>query len=591
MRIASGIVLACLLTAGDVDVARSAHAPQRMAGVVVITPAGAARLGTGAFADRDDVTGLPELDRTCRSLGVVAVEPFYPGTLREPCLASLADRLRVLRLAPDTAAEPVAARLAGLPCLTAAEVPAAPRLHYTPNDPAYGWQWHLPHVRAPEAWDLVRGATARQAVVAVIDTGLDLDHPEIAPSLWINGPEDLDGNGRLDTTDLDGVDQDGNGFVDDVCGWNFTDQHPFPGQGESHAGAVAACVSAATDNSFMGAGIGSGVRIMPLQGIASGYLVNGYVPMLYAADNGADVVNCSWGIPVHRAYEQAIVDAVWEAGVIVVAAGGEADTADYPAGYVHVLGVSATDRNDHRAFFAPWGGTIDLCAPGVDILTPWGGELEWMSGTSFASGLVAGLAGLVRAAQPQATAAGTVALLEDSAVDIDALNPGYEGQLGAGRIDARAALEQALTGAPAAGGGLALMCSPNPFNSSVSVAFELSRAGDGDAGGLRCPWRGVSRCWPGASWAAEHTSHAGTRRVFRRGPLPAPGVRRTRRLAAGRAGEVSSGRRCGLQARSSAEARKDGPDMADLKTQRNKASVAAFIAGVADEGRRADCKD
>ncbi len=383
----------------------------------------------------------------------------------------------MLRFATGVEVEAVVTRFAALPCLASVEVPSVPRLFYTPNDGAYPSQWYLPHVGAPAAWDVIRGDAARAGVVAVIDTGIDVDHPDFVPNLWINALEDLNHNGRLDAADIDGQDQDGNGFADDVCGWNFTENDPFPDLGAGHGNGVAACVSEATDNFLLGAGIGFGVRLMPLQGISpGGYLAEGYVPMLYAADNGANVINCSWGIPVHRDFEQAIISAVWAEDVVVVAAGGEGSQVVYPAGYDHVMAVSATDATDHKAPFGPWGAYIDICAPGVNILTIWDDELLWVSGTSFASGMVAGLAGLVRAAWPSATAAETVALLEDTAVDLDALNPGYAGLLGAGRIDAAAAVGATISATPPSMAIPSLRCGPNPFNAVTVIGFTLAKA-------------------------------------------------------------------------------------------------------------------
>ncbi|MGH2570176.1 MAG: hypothetical protein ACRDGR_03055, partial [bacterium] len=212
--IASVVILAGAVRGADATRSGSEH-------VVVLTGSGVPPLGTGDFSGVLDVTGVPDLDRLCRELGVVEVEPYYPGALRRPRLAHLAQRLRVLRLAPGVAASDVASRLAREAGIEAAEVPFAARLLYTPNDPLYPAQWYLPHVLAPQAWDVVRDPATRETVVAIIDTGLDLDEPDLAPSVWVNEPEDLDHDGRLGPGDLDGVDQDGNGFVDDVVGWDF----------------------------------------------------------------------------------------------------------------------------------------------------------------------------------------------------------------------------------------------------------------------------------------------------------------------------------------------------------------------------------
>ncbi len=408
--------------------------------------------------------------------------PPHRGILRRPALACLAARLRILRLSPEADPAQVASRFAADPRIEAAEIPVPARLLFTPNDPYFPQQWHLAHVGAPAAWDHVRDPVTRSAVVGVIDTGLDLDEPDLGPSLWINEAEDLDHDGRLGPGDLDGVDQDGNGFIDDVVGWDFAGNDPEPQATYVHGSGVSACISAATDNGVGGAGLGFGVRLMVLKGIADGgYLAEGYIPMLYAADNGAGVVNCSWGVPVYRAYEQAIVDAVWGEDVVIVASGGDGSQIVYPAGYDHVFEVSATDSQDRRASFAPYGTNVDICAPGVNILTLWDGDMEILSGTSFASGMVAGLAGLVRAADPTIDAAGAVELIENTAVSIDALNPGYEGLLGAGRIDAHAAITSVITAVDLGGvsgvAGARLQCDPNPFSGSTVVRWEIDRAG------------------------------------------------------------------------------------------------------------------
>ena len=94
-----------------------------------------------------------------------------------------------------------------------------------------------------------------------------------------------------------------------------------------------------------------------------GQLANVYLSMLYAADNGAQIINCSWGIPVFQEFEQDIVEAIWAEDVVIVAAGGEGDELVYPAAYDHVVAVGATDQFDHKASFSPYGEYIDICAP------------------------------------------------------------------------------------------------------------------------------------------------------------------------------------------------------------------------------------
>lgn len=447
--------------------------------VVVMTGLGKA-LRVNEFApDGLPATGIASLDHLCRQLGVVSVDGFYPGNLRRPKLAGLASRLRILTFEPGRNAHEAARALAADPHLASAELQTLPNLFYTPNDPNYGDQWHLPRIQAPEAWDFIRSPQTRHSVVAIIDTGLNLEHTEIQDNLWINEPEDLNSNRRLDPEDINGIDDDDNGFIDDVVGWDFAGNDNDPQEVHPHGTGVAACVSAVTDNGTMGAAIGFGVQLMAVKAISDhGQLVEGYLSMLYAADNGAQIINCSWGIPLFQEYEQAIVDAVWAEDVVIVAAGGEGAALTYPAAYEHVVAVSATDQFDQVTPFSPYGEYIDICAPGMNILTVWGDDLSILSGVSFSAGIVSGTIGLFRAQFPQLDNAATVELMSQSADAIDDLNPGFAGMLGAGRINAFVGVVSALAiDDPAGNTDEHLICRPNPFNARVQVGFRLAKQG------------------------------------------------------------------------------------------------------------------
>jgi serine protease len=444
--------------------------------IVILTQPEAGLLTHEFHPDQWPNTGIVSVDQLCRQQGVVRVEAFYRGVLRRQSLADLASRLRILTLEPGRDANEAARALATDPAVFSAELQTLPNLFYTPNDPHYSDQWHLPQIQAAAAWDFIRSPETRHSVVAVLDTGLDLDHPEIQDNLWINHPEDLNQNGRLDPDDINGIDDDGNGFVDDVVGWDFADNDNDPTELLVHGTGVAACISAVTDNQTLGAAIGFGVRLMPLKAINDyGQLVEGYLCMLYAADNGAQIINCSWGISPYQEYEQAIINAVWAEDVVIVAAGGEGDALSYPAAYEHVLAVSATDPQDHVTPFSPYGPYIDICAPGVNILTVWDGDLHYLSGTSFATGIVSGTVGLFRAQFPALDNADVVQLLKESADSIDELNPGYAGQLGAGRVNAFSGMLSALALEDSAKGWVDdFFCRPNPFNAQVRAGFRLA---------------------------------------------------------------------------------------------------------------------
>lgn len=447
--------------------------------VVVNTPDAPAFL-TNSYNLGYASSGVESVDRLCLQLGVIKVEPFYKGILRKPVLTEAISRIYIFTLETGRDAQTAAAELAKNPNIAIAEIRHIPKLFYTPNDPNVEQQWFLAHTHTLEAWDIVRGDTTRHAVIGIVDTGIDYGYPDLAANIWVNEPEDLNDNNMLDMGDIDNIDQDSNGVVDDVIGWDFAEDDYDPMGGNPHGTGVAGCVSEVTDNGLMGAGIGFSARLMCLKAITDGgYLVEGYIPMLYAADNGAQIVNCSWGIPVYHEFEQYIIDAVWQADVLVIAAGGEGDMVVYPAGYDHVMAVSATDQYDHKAPFGPYGEYIDICAPGVSLLIPWDDGLSIVSGTSFATGFVSGLAALLRTWYPDFTNDQIEQLIKDSADPIDHLNPGFEGLLGAGRINCYNGVMTGIDYKPEVPAGYQLPQNyPNPFNASTTIVYELAQKSD-----------------------------------------------------------------------------------------------------------------
>jgi len=427
-----------------------------------------------------DTSGL---NRRYRDLGVIASEPIYPGILRHPILRAAISRIRVLTLTAGADPVPILRELHQDPLVLQTGRDRRPDLHYTPSDPRHTDQWHLQHTRVYEAWDTVRAEVTASTVIAIVDAGVCWEHPDLMGNMWINSPEDVNQNGRFDAADLDGVDADGNGYVDDVVGWDFGENDNDPREDTiEHGTAVAGAASEVTDNGLLGAAIGFAARLMAIKCFSqAGQFVAAYEGMIYAVDNGATVVNCSWGTLTADPVEQFIIDALWAAGALVVASAGAFDGVPmYPAAYEHVLAVTATDLFDVKASFANHGTWVDVCAPGVDIWTTSGlDDFTVYSGTSFATAMTAGLAGLIRAWDPALTVEATADLILAAAVDIDDLNPGYAGQLGAGRIDCAAWLPATIvspqepSGQPLAHLGN----SPNPFNARTLIRYQLSRPG------------------------------------------------------------------------------------------------------------------
>jgi subtilisin family serine protease len=341
-----------------------------------------------------------------------------------------------------------------------------------PNDPYYAsaksWgqahddQWALKRIgftppgRGSSAWDIETG-TRNPVIVAVIDTGLDFFHPDLRrESIWRN-PRETE----------NGVDDDGNGYVDDVFGWNFLDRDNNPWDHAGHGTHVAGVIAAATDNGEGIAGINRGVRIMPLKvlnfvgrGRASGIAEAIY----YAVAQGASVINLSLGGQHLSKAEGRAIDYAHGKGVVVVAAAGNEgiDAADYgPAGVRNAITVGASDQSDKRAAFSNWG-KVDVLAPGVDILSlrarrtdvvlvsgvkgykaganfvgP-GAKYYHASGTSFAAPFVTGVASLLIARNPTLTPEQVRRMILQSAKDVE--TPGWDRLTAYGRLDARAAL-------------------------------------------------------------------------------------------------------------------------------------------------------
>ncbi|HKB04289.1 MAG TPA: S8 family serine peptidase [Gemmataceae bacterium] len=280
-----------------------------------------------------------------------------------------------------------------------------------PNDPGLGSLWGLNNtgqnggisdadIDAPEAWNTSVGTG--NTVVAVIDTGIDYNHPDLSANMWHN-PGEIPGNGR---------DDDGNGFRDDVYGYDFANNDANPMDDNGHGTHVAGTIGAIGDNGVGVAGIDWHARIMALKFLdasGSGYMSDAVRALNYAVANGAKVVNNSYG---GGGYDPAMASAISNArsrGVIVVAAAGNDGTNNdagpvYPANYAgdNVLTVAATDRTDRLASFSNFGRTsVDIAAPGVGIYSTLpNGKYGTFSGTSMATPHVTGALALVWDAHP-----------------------------------------------------------------------------------------------------------------------------------------------------------------------------------------------
>jgi thermitase len=318
-----------------------------------------------------------------------------------------------------------------------AEFDHARQLAYTPNDPYYPGMWNLPHMRVDTVWDTTRGSSS--VLIAVIDTGCERTHPDLAANVWVN-PGEIPNNG---------IDDDGDGLVDDVSGWDFVNNDNDPDDVFGHGTGTSGIVAAVQDNNLGVTGIAPLCKFLQLKACNdSGYLFDSYVvpALLYAADRGAKVISMSfYGDQVTPAERDAI-DYCWSHGALpIAAAGNDAQTFPYyPGAYEHTLGVGSHNGSDQKSWFSNWGSWVDVASPGEGLSTTWpgGGYTTGFTGTSAACPDVAGVAALLFAGVPGATNAQVRAALEDTAIGLN--QPPYGVWANYGRIDAQAALNRLL---------------------------------------------------------------------------------------------------------------------------------------------------
>ena len=382
------------------------------------------------------------LDKVMAAVGGVSAQALFPTPPGPPQLSGQQvaaetwglDRIFHIHLTPDTDVQQAVETLATNPHVEYAEPDYLAHTAFTPDDPRYPDQWGLPMVDAGLAWDVTQGSPA--VAIAILDTGIDLDHPDLASKLWVN-PGEIPANG---------LDDDANGKIDDVNGWDWVNNDKTPQDDIGHGTHVAGVAAGATNNSIGVAGVCPNCRLMSLKVLdatGQGTYSNIAQGITYAANKGAKVINLSLG---GYADSSLLRDAVAYASqyAVVVAAVGNDNRQDrfYPAAYdEYVIGVAATDNLDQKAVFSNYGDWVDISAPGVSIWsTLFNNTYGAWSGSSMAVPFVSGAAGLVRSQYPSWSAGAARGQLLHSPDALDALNPGYEGKLGFGRLNASQAV-------------------------------------------------------------------------------------------------------------------------------------------------------
>ena len=433
--------------------------------------------------------GIPSLDALAQKYKVVEMRQMFKGAKPEVVNGEDFDLSHhyVVHFDEDANLDEVMQAYLSDPDVESVEKNGIHSFYATPNDGYYSYQWHLNQsndhdVDAPEAWNIETGSTS--TIVALLDSGTRYYHPDLGgANASPTNPGASRGNMWINTAELNGssgVDDDGNGYVDDWIGWDFidgvsncwsgedcstpdNDPRDFNGHGTHTAGIMAML----TNDGYGMAGIaggwgngsqavtGNGIKIMVLR---MGYSYNyggqeyGVVMMdaaasafYYAANNGAKIASCSWGSSNSGGLGAAVDYFIANGGIVFVAAGNDGTTtADYLNGRGDCVSVAATDENDAACSFTTYGTWVDISAPGNNIYSTYHDHTDpntnyWaaLSGTSMATPLTAGVGALVWSRNPTWTASQVKNQLYSSADNIDAyLSSQYIGRMGAGRVNA-----------------------------------------------------------------------------------------------------------------------------------------------------------
>lgn len=402
--------------------------------------------------------------------GITEVEkPFF--SLRTPEL----DRTYRVTFAAVSDVDALLAELSTDPTVEYAEKIPLDYITYTPNDPSFGSnQWYLKKINAEKAWDISKGDP--KITVAIVDNAIDIDHPDLEGNAWIN-PNEIAGNGK---------DDDNNGYVDDINGWDVAgnDNNPQPTNSSmSHGTHCAGDAAATADNNTGIASIGFNVSIISVKTTSDAGSVTkiekGYDGIAYAVAAGARVISCSWGGYTASQTNQNIITAAYNKGCIVLGGAGNDGKEEkfYPGAYENALCVAASDNADKKSGFSNFGEWVDVTSPGSSIYSTMpNGTYTSSSGTSMATPIAAGLCALMLSKNPGLSPKQVEDCLKFSCTNIDNSNSSFSGKIGAGRINAEAALKcvigTSMNGA-VAGNKTQLNIYPNPATDKLFIETDF----------------------------------------------------------------------------------------------------------------------
>jgi subtilisin family serine protease len=431
---------------------------------------------------------------------VNALEKVFPNAE-----GTILDNIYLLHVPLGSDILSIVQEYASCPDVVYAEPSSFANICSIPNDANFSSQWHLHNtgqvilrnwtghnysgipdadIDAPEAWDIETGSP--DVVIAIIDTGIDYMHPDLAANIW-NNTDEIPGNG---------IDDDHNGYIDDIRGWDFCYNDSDPKDEVGHGTMCAGIAGASTNNGIWGAGVAWNCKIMPVRAFNEtgwGIYPNITNAIKYAVDNGADVISMSF-ISNYFAILRDTINYAYGKGVFLCAAVGNEDNHYkwYPAGFDNVTAVAMTNQNDSRCSSADWGAGwgsnygdwVDIAAPGNIIYSTmptydvywtimgwYCHNFDWGGGTSFATPQVAGVAALLLSKDPSLTPDEVKTLL---CGNVDPYNSTQ--YIGTGRLNAQKALTalQIIEGAKIKGGlGVNMMLKNNGTTNITNISWQI----------------------------------------------------------------------------------------------------------------------
>ena len=409
-----------------------------------------------AYADKchKSAIAIPALDALLASSKIQQTEKLFPNhktILKTKSTTSHVDLSTIYRLQFDASKDPfkIIRQLQNSAYVEYVEPEYINQLAFTPADSLNNQQWYLNAIKAYEAWDIQKGDTS--VVIAIVDTGSDLDHEDLVNEFAYNYDDPING-----------VDDDNDGYIDNFNGWDVANNDNNTTFGNSgHGTNVAGIASASADNNvgISGCGFNSKILSIRIDSDVNGALTGAYDGVVYAADHGAFIINNSWGSYSYSRLAQDVVNyAAINKGALVICAVGNGpftgpnvgvgtEQRFYPAAYENVFSVGSLVEGDTVKESSNYGYWVEVFAPGGKMLTTdAAGNYGINGGTSMAAPVVAGVAALVKSEFPTYTAEQVKQKIMNTSDDIYAVNESrYQNKLGEGRINAFRALSDNTT--------------------------------------------------------------------------------------------------------------------------------------------------